>query len=201
MSALWSLACLAALLVLFAAALRIRVYGAGWRRWALRLGVIRRRAGGDARGQRRRVPPRRASRLHPGGGVHPVARGERHRARPHRAGAGRLLLPEGERGRPRRRDHAGPAGPAQSTAGGRDGRHRPQSRARLLVRRAALQHRGDRHVEPSPAGPDDRRPRDRARHPARAAPAAAGGVLRHRPRRVRHRQFRVPHPLRGQPQP
>ncbi|HLG46185.1 MAG TPA: Gldg family protein [Reyranella sp.] len=40
MSALWSLACLAALLVLFAAGLRIRVYGAGWRRWALRLGVV-----------------------------------------------------------------------------------------------------------------------------------------------------------------
>jgi len=40
MSALWSLACLAALLVLFAAGLRVRVYGAGWRRWALRLGVI-----------------------------------------------------------------------------------------------------------------------------------------------------------------
>jgi hypothetical protein len=40
MSALWSLACLAALLILFAAGLRLRVYGAGWRRWALRLGVI-----------------------------------------------------------------------------------------------------------------------------------------------------------------
>jgi hypothetical protein len=40
MSPLWSLACLAALLVLFAAGLRLRVYGAGWRRWALRLGVI-----------------------------------------------------------------------------------------------------------------------------------------------------------------
>jgi hypothetical protein len=40
MSALWSIACLAALLVLFAAGLRLRVYGAGWRRWALRLGVI-----------------------------------------------------------------------------------------------------------------------------------------------------------------
>jgi hypothetical protein len=40
MSALWSLACLAALLVLFAAALRIRAYGAGWRRWALRIGLI-----------------------------------------------------------------------------------------------------------------------------------------------------------------
>jgi hypothetical protein len=40
MSVLWSLACLAALLVLFAAGLRVRVYGAGWRRWALRLGVI-----------------------------------------------------------------------------------------------------------------------------------------------------------------
>ncbi|MBS0526789.1 MAG: Gldg family protein [Proteobacteria bacterium] len=40
MSALWSLACLAALLVLFAAGLRLRVYGAGWRRWVLRLGLI-----------------------------------------------------------------------------------------------------------------------------------------------------------------
>jgi len=40
MSPLWSLGCLVALLVLFAAALRLRVYGAGWRRWALRLGVI-----------------------------------------------------------------------------------------------------------------------------------------------------------------
>jgi hypothetical protein len=40
MSVLWSLGCLAALLVLFAAALRLRVYGAGWRRWALRAGVI-----------------------------------------------------------------------------------------------------------------------------------------------------------------
>ena len=40
MSALWSLACLAALLILFAAGLRIRVYGAGWRRWALRFGVV-----------------------------------------------------------------------------------------------------------------------------------------------------------------
>jgi len=40
MSAFWSLACLAALLVLFAAGLRIRVYGAGWRHWALRFGII-----------------------------------------------------------------------------------------------------------------------------------------------------------------
>lgn len=40
MSALWSVGCLAALLVLFAAALRVRVHGAGWRRWALRLCVI-----------------------------------------------------------------------------------------------------------------------------------------------------------------
>ena len=40
MSALWSVSCLAALLVLFAAALRVRVYGAGWRRWALRICVI-----------------------------------------------------------------------------------------------------------------------------------------------------------------
>ena len=40
MSALWSLGCLAALLILFAAALRVRVYGAGWRRWTLRVGVV-----------------------------------------------------------------------------------------------------------------------------------------------------------------
>ena len=40
MTPLWSLACLVALLVLFAAGLRLRVYGAGWRRWALRGGVI-----------------------------------------------------------------------------------------------------------------------------------------------------------------
>src|SRR6185436_19964074 len=40
MSPLWSLGCLVALLILFAAGLRLRVYGAGWRRWALRLGVI-----------------------------------------------------------------------------------------------------------------------------------------------------------------
>jgi hypothetical protein len=33
-------ACVVALAVLFAAALQLRVYGAGWRRWALRLGVI-----------------------------------------------------------------------------------------------------------------------------------------------------------------
>ena len=40
MSPLWSLGCLVALLTLFTAGLRLRVYGAGWRRWALRLGVI-----------------------------------------------------------------------------------------------------------------------------------------------------------------
>ncbi len=33
-------ACVVALVVLFAAALKVRVYGAGWRRWALRAGVI-----------------------------------------------------------------------------------------------------------------------------------------------------------------
>jgi hypothetical protein len=37
---LWFVGCVAALVVMFAAALRLRVYGAGWRRWALRLGVI-----------------------------------------------------------------------------------------------------------------------------------------------------------------
>ncbi len=40
LGALWFVACIAALLVLFAAALRLRVYGAGWRRWGLRLSVI-----------------------------------------------------------------------------------------------------------------------------------------------------------------
>lgn len=40
LGALWFVACLAALLVLFAAALRIRVYGAGWRRWTLRAGIV-----------------------------------------------------------------------------------------------------------------------------------------------------------------
>ncbi len=40
MSALWSLACLAALMVRFAVGRRVRVYGAGWRRWALRVGII-----------------------------------------------------------------------------------------------------------------------------------------------------------------
>jgi hypothetical protein len=40
MSAAWSVGCLAALLILFAAALRLRVYGAGWRRWLLRLGLV-----------------------------------------------------------------------------------------------------------------------------------------------------------------
>lgn len=37
---LWFVACVAALVVLFAAALRVRVYGAGWRRWALRAGLV-----------------------------------------------------------------------------------------------------------------------------------------------------------------
>src|SRR5215813_12424333 len=40
LDALWFAGCIAALLVLFAAALRVRVYGAGWRRWALRFGLI-----------------------------------------------------------------------------------------------------------------------------------------------------------------
>src|SRR5580704_4709904 len=40
LGALWFAAIVAALVVLFAAALRVRVYGAGWRRWALRLGLI-----------------------------------------------------------------------------------------------------------------------------------------------------------------
>lgn len=40
LGALWFAACLAALLVLFVAALRVRVYGAGWRRWVLRLAVV-----------------------------------------------------------------------------------------------------------------------------------------------------------------
>ena len=40
LGALWFVACVGALAVLFAAALRLRVYGAGWRRWTLRLGVI-----------------------------------------------------------------------------------------------------------------------------------------------------------------
>src|SRR5690348_12309405 len=40
LDALWFVACVVALVVMFAAALRLRVYGAGWRRWALRLGVI-----------------------------------------------------------------------------------------------------------------------------------------------------------------
>jgi hypothetical protein len=38
--ALWFVGCIVALGVMFAAALRLRAYGAGWRRWALRLGVI-----------------------------------------------------------------------------------------------------------------------------------------------------------------
>jgi hypothetical protein len=40
LGALWFVACVAALLVLFAAALRVRVYGAGWRRWVLRLALV-----------------------------------------------------------------------------------------------------------------------------------------------------------------
>ncbi len=40
LGALWFVACVAALVVLFAAALRVRVYGAGWRRWTLRIGLI-----------------------------------------------------------------------------------------------------------------------------------------------------------------
>jgi hypothetical protein len=40
LGALWFVASVAALLVLFAAALQLRVYGAGWRRWSLRLGVV-----------------------------------------------------------------------------------------------------------------------------------------------------------------
>jgi hypothetical protein len=40
LDALWFVACIAALVVLFAAALRVRVYGAGWRRWALRLALV-----------------------------------------------------------------------------------------------------------------------------------------------------------------
>jgi ABC-type uncharacterized transport system len=40
LDALWFVACVAALVVLFAAALRVRVYGAGWRRWALRIGLV-----------------------------------------------------------------------------------------------------------------------------------------------------------------
>lgn len=40
LDALWFVACIGALVVMFAAALRLRVYGAGWRRWTLRLGVI-----------------------------------------------------------------------------------------------------------------------------------------------------------------
>jgi hypothetical protein len=40
LDALWFVGCMAALVVLFAAALRVRVYGAGWRRWALRIGLI-----------------------------------------------------------------------------------------------------------------------------------------------------------------
>jgi ABC-type uncharacterized transport system len=40
LGALWFVASVAALVVLFAAALRVRVYGAGWRRWAVRLGLV-----------------------------------------------------------------------------------------------------------------------------------------------------------------
>jgi ABC-type uncharacterized transport system len=40
LGALWFVACVAALLVLFAAALRLRAYGAGWRRWTLRGGIV-----------------------------------------------------------------------------------------------------------------------------------------------------------------
>jgi hypothetical protein len=40
LDALWFVGCMVALVVLFAAALRLRVYGAGWRRWALRLALI-----------------------------------------------------------------------------------------------------------------------------------------------------------------
>jgi hypothetical protein len=40
LGALWFVATVAALVVLFAAALRVRVYGSGWRRWALRFGLI-----------------------------------------------------------------------------------------------------------------------------------------------------------------
>lgn len=40
LGALWFVASVAALLVLFAAALRLRVYGAGWRRWTLRAAVV-----------------------------------------------------------------------------------------------------------------------------------------------------------------
>jgi hypothetical protein len=40
LDALWFVGCVAALVVLFAAALRVRVYGAGWRRWGLRIGLV-----------------------------------------------------------------------------------------------------------------------------------------------------------------
>ena len=40
LGALWFVGCFAALVVLFAAALRLRVYGAGWRRWSLRIGIV-----------------------------------------------------------------------------------------------------------------------------------------------------------------
>ena len=45
LDALWFAACVAALIVLFAAGLRVRVYGAGWRRWALRIGLVTAAAG------------------------------------------------------------------------------------------------------------------------------------------------------------
>ncbi len=40
LGALWFVGCVAALVVLFAAALKVRVYGAGWRRWAVRTGLV-----------------------------------------------------------------------------------------------------------------------------------------------------------------
>jgi ABC-type uncharacterized transport system len=40
LGALWFAACVTALLILFAAALRVRVYGAGWRRWMMRSLVV-----------------------------------------------------------------------------------------------------------------------------------------------------------------
>ncbi|HKV16771.1 MAG TPA: hypothetical protein VJQ81_17120, partial [Reyranella sp.] len=40
LEALWFVGCIVALAVMFAGALRLRAYGAGWRRWALRVGVI-----------------------------------------------------------------------------------------------------------------------------------------------------------------
>jgi hypothetical protein len=40
LGALWFVACVAALGVLFAAGLKVRVWGAGWRRWAVRAGLV-----------------------------------------------------------------------------------------------------------------------------------------------------------------